>query len=151
MTGLVRGAVVGILAAAAMLAGCRAEERMLATPGKPAIVPARPASAALLGAADIGASRLILTIVAFTPPSDKKPVEIVVRAAAAGQGRELGRVAIMPYAAFRATDTARRQNLTFALPADLAGEKTLTLEVALVPVLGGGKDASLEVGGAAIR
>jgi hypothetical protein len=64
---------------------------------------------------------------------------------------EIGRFAIMPAAAFSAADTARHQNFAFALPVDFTGEKSLSLEVALVPVNGGGLDASLEVGSAAIR
>ncbi len=124
---------------------------MLATLDKPAVMTATLSGPTLTETP--GPPRVLLTIVAFTPPPDKKPVEIVVSAARHdGSARhELGRVAISPYAAFGRGDTKRWQNFAFALPDALTGQATLTLSVALVPALGGGKGASLEVGSAAIH
>lgn len=152
MAGLVRIIAAGLLALGAALGGCQAENRMQATLDKPAMVTAGPATAALLGSADFGGARhVLITIAAFTPPPDKKPVEVVVSAARAGGGsREIGRFAITPYAPF-VRGSGRQQNFALALPADLAGEKTLTLSVALVPVRGGGQGARLEVGSAALQ
>jgi hypothetical protein len=133
----------------AVMSACKAEERMRATLDQPALVTAKPANTAMLGAAH--SRRVVVTIAAFTPPPDKMPVEIVVSASSSGgAAHELGRVAVLPYAAFGAGDTARHKTFAFAIPPELAGD-ALNLSVSLVPVRGGGRGASLEVGGAAIR
>lgn len=121
---------------------------MRATLDHPAQVRAAAGAAALAGAQ----RRVIVTIVAFTPPPDGKPVEIVVSAVpASGPARELGRVAVTPYAAFGASETARHRTFAFHLPTDLANTPALDLRVALVPVRGGGAGAGLEVGSATLR
>ena len=152
-TGLVRIGVLGLAVFAASLGACQAGDRMRAVPGKPAVLTAGPATAAMLGGADLGAAHaLVLEVSAFTPPTDGKPAAIVVTATPAhGAPREIGRVAITPYAAFTAADTTKHQRFLLDLPADLAKEKTLTISVALAPSGGSGAGASLEVGSAAIR
>ena len=142
-----RRTVAVVIAFLAVIGACKAEERMQATLGQPALVTAKPAAA--LGAA--ASRRVIVTIVAFTPPPDRRPVEIVVTASSAGRPpHELGRVAVTPYAAFTATDTARHKTFAFALPAEFK-ENAVDLSVALVAVRGGGQGASLEVGSVALR
>jgi hypothetical protein len=152
MTGLVRAIAAGLLALAAALGGCHAEDRMHATLGKPAIVTAMPATAAVLDGADIGTRQVLIGVVAFTPPPDKRPVEAVVSVRLPGGSvREIGRFSIMPSAPFGAGDPSKRQNFALPLPPDLAGQQALTLSIALVAVSGGGQGASLDVGSAAIR
>ena len=149
---MISGLKAGLIALAVAIGACQAEDSMQVTLDKPAVVTAKPATAAMLGGADIGARRVLLSVVGYTPPADKKPVDIVVRVVlAGGDRREVGRFAIVPAAPFGTADAARHQNFAFALPADLAGQKTLSLEVALVPVNGGGQGARLEVGSAAIH
>ena len=154
MTRWMGATVAGLVLFTVALGGCaRAENRMQATIGKPAIVTATTATANLTGAAEMGGRKVLLSITAFTPPPDKNPVEIVVNATRADgrASQEIGRFAITPYAAFTAADPARVQNFTLTLPAALASERNLTLSVALSPVRGGGQGASLEVGRAVIQ
>jgi hypothetical protein len=139
------GAAVFALVAA--LSACEAEERMRATLGQPALVTARHVNAPVNAASP---RRVVVTIVAFTPPPDKKPVEIVVTASARGASHELGRVAVTPYASFGPADTARHKTFAFALPPDLTTD-AVDVSVALAPVQGGGEGASLNVGSATIR
>jgi len=147
---------IRVLAAAALILGALpsavgAEDSMRATIGHPAIVLAGPADAALLGAADIGTGHLLIRVAAYTPPPDKKPVEIVVRARLANGLHEIGRFSIMPAVAFVAGDRRATQNFALDLPDDLKGKRSLELSVAVVPVLSGGQGASVTIAGAAIR
>lgn len=137
--------------ATAMLGGARAEDRMQATLDAPAVVRANLTGHLMTDSP--GPPRVYLSIVAFTPPPDRKPVEIVVSAArvSGGPPRELGRVAIVPYRAFGVKNKARQQYFAFAVPADFASDVSLTISVALVPANGGGKGARLQVGDASIR
>jgi hypothetical protein len=124
---------------------------MRATIERPAAVTAKPADATLLGHADIGTGHLLIRVAAYTPPADKKPVEIVVSAKLANGTREIGRFSIMPAASFDTGKGGRTQNFALDLPADLKGQRTLDLQVAIVPVLSGGKGASVRIAGAAIH
>jgi len=147
---------VRILAAAVVALGALpsavwAGDSMRATTGHPAIVTAGPAGAALLGAANIGTGHLLIRVSAYTPPPDKKPVEIVVSAKLASGLREIGRFSIMPAAPFAAGDHYPTQNFSLDLPSDLKGKRSIVLSVAVVPVLTGGEGASVTIAGAAIR
>ena len=144
-----RRIVASLVAFLAVMSACKAEERMHATLGQPALVTAKRVADGALGAR--ASRRVVVTVAAFTPPPDKMPAEIVVSATSAGGAmRELGRVSVLPYAAFGVNDTARHKTFAFALPPGFAGD-ALNLSVSLVPVRGGGQGASLEIGSAAIR
>ena len=145
-----------VLSAAALILGALpsavwAEDSMRATTSHPAIVTAGSADPALLGAANIGTGHLLVRVSAYTPPPDKKPVEIVVSAKLATGLREIGRFSIMPAIAFTAGDHHPTQNFALDLPDDLRGKRSLDLSVAIVPVLSGGQGASVTIAGAAIR
>src|SRR3569833_1182780 len=143
-----RRIVASLVAFLAVMSACKAEERMHATLGQPALVTAKRVAAGPLGGLS---RRVVVTIAAFTPPPDTMPVEIVVSATSAGGAmRELGRVSVLPYAAFGVNDTARHMTFAFVLPPGFAGD-ALNLRVSLVPVRGGGQGASLEIGSATIR
>src|SRR5258707_5105909 len=88
-----------------------AEDSMRATIGRPAIVTARPAASALLGAANVGTGHLLIRVAAYTPPPDKKPVEIVVSAALATGPPEIGRFSIIPATTVDAGSDERTQNI----------------------------------------
>jgi hypothetical protein len=148
-----RALVAELIGLTLALGACRAEDRMQATLDKPAQVTAKAANENVLGGTNLGAPRVLLTITAYQPPTDKKPVEVVVRAkaAAGGTSQEIGRFAIVPATRFTTAEKDRHQSFALALPSTLADQKTLTLEVVLAPVNGGGQDARVEVGSAAIR
>jgi hypothetical protein len=144
------------LAAAALFLGALpsavwAGNAMLATTERPAIVTAKAADQALLGAADIGKGHLLIEVAAYTPSPDKKPVEVVVSAKLASGLREIGRFSIMPAAAFNAGSHRPTQNFALPLPDDLKGKPSLELSVAIVPVLNGGQGASVTIANAAIH
>jgi hypothetical protein len=145
MSRIVAGSLVAM---AAVLGVAAAKDSMLATIDKPATLTATPVSAAMLGAADIGTGHVLVTVVAFTPPPDRKPVEAVVWISRRGGGpaQKVGSFAITPYAPFKARDPSMAQRFQFPLPASLAGQRTLDVSVALVPVGTGVKGASLEIG-----
>ena len=151
MSGPMRGLMAGLIALAVTWGGAHAEDRMRATLDQSAVLTA--ALSGPLMTDTPGPLRLHVSIVAFTPPRDRKSVEIVVSASAPPNGapHELGRVAITPYAAFGARDTARHQYFAFHIPDDIKSVYRLTVSVALHPVNGGGTGASLEVGEANIR
>ncbi len=151
MSGRVRAWAAAALVLAALPSAVWAEDSMRATVGRPAIVTARPAGRALLGAADIGTGHLLIRVAAYRPPADKTPVEIVVSARLPSGLREIGRFSIMPATAFDVAKGGRPQNFALVLPSDLKGSRALDLRMAVVPVLNGGKGASVRIAGAAIR
>ena len=151
MSHRMRPLAAAVLVLGALLSAAGAEDSMRATIGRPATVTAGPADAALLGAANVGTGHLFIRVAAYTPPPDKKPVEIVVSARLAGGMREIGRFSIMPAAAFSAGGSRPTQNFALALPDDLKGKHSLELRVAVVPVLTGGEGTSVTIAGAAIR
>jgi len=142
-----RWTVAVVVAFLAVIGACEAENRMQATLDRPALVTAKAQDGATLG---VATPRVVVTIVAFTPPPDRQPVEIVVTATSGGASHELGRVAVTPYAAFTPADTARHRTFAFPLPPEMKAN-VVTLSIVLVPVRGGGQGASLEIGNAVIR
>lgn len=151
MSSRMRPLAAAVLVWGALQSAACAEETMRATIDHPAVLTAGPADAALLGAADIGTGHLLIRVAAYTPPPDKKPVEIVVSAKLASGLHEIGRFSIMPAAAFSAGANRTTQNFALSLPPDLKGKRSLQLSVAIVPVLTGGQGASVTIAGAAIH
>ena len=147
----VRGLTLGLWTLAATMCGSQAADGAHATLDKPAVM-----TAVLTGhlmTDTPGPPRVYLSIVAFTPPRDRKRVEIVVRASATpnGPARELGRAAIEPYVAFGVRNKSRRREFAFLVPAEFQSALRLTVSVALHPMTGSGAGASLDVGDASIR
>lgn len=149
MARLGRSLVAALLALAATLGASQAEDPMHATLDRAVVLKANLTGHLMTDSP--GPLRLYLSIVAFTVPRDRKPVEIVVSASAGGPGRELGRVAISPYVAFGVRNKSRRQEFAFLVPREFNDPTSLSITVALHPVNGGGAGASLDVGGASMR
>jgi len=142
--------VVGVLVFAASYFAAGAEAgRMVATIGHPATV----AVADRGEAKGRGGSRIVATIVAFTPASDGSAVEIVVRTRRGycGAGREIGRFSIFPNRAFSPSDRGKAKSFGMELPLDAVVRDPLTVTVSVEAVRGRGTGARLEMGGVEIE
>ena len=122
------------------------QPRPVATVARPATVPVARAVAAPNGAA----SHIVVSVSGFQP-SPTGPVQAVVMARCGGADVEIGRFGIMPQAPFSAANPAREQRFSLSVPADPGCQKLDNITVHLVPTLGDGTGAALEIGGAALR
>jgi hypothetical protein len=143
------GALCGLSIALASIGAVAAEaDQLLATVERPAVVTATPAP---LTEAKAGQStRVVIKVMGFEPAQDG-PVQAVVKAERNGTEQEIGRFAITPYTKFRAAEPAKAKRFALPLPKELASGDPVKFNVYLVPAQGGGKGASMEIGGAEIR
>lgn len=135
------------LLAFAMLEGGVRADQLSATVGAPASVTL--GRGPLLDAARPLPSRgvgVVVTVSGYQPPSEGA-VQIVVKAKVmeSGAEREIGRFGIMPRAAFSSEQPDKMQRFRLSLPPDLALEKIEKLKIYLVPSVGAGAGASLEI------
>jgi hypothetical protein len=120
-------------------------ERLVATVDYPVIIYAMKAPSA----EHRPAARVVLTVIAYTPPVDGS-VQAVVKAidSEAGTAQEVGRFGLFPDVEFRADNPSNARRFAFPLPPGGTGDKPLKLEVEIVPLTGEGQNACLELGSA---
>jgi hypothetical protein len=136
-----------VLALALAGAAVAAEgDQMLATVGMPAVVTAMLVAPERAGEP----RRVIVSVTAFRPPQDGH-VMAVVKAESNGTEQEIGRFGIFPEAEFSAAESSKTQRFGLRLPKELASAGPVKLNIYLVPSIGEGAGARLEVGGAEIR
>jgi hypothetical protein len=141
------GAVVALLACISLVSA--EGSQLIATVERPAVVTAAPAPGP---ESTPGDQRVVVSVMAFTPPSDGTVQGVVkVQKSEGGPEQEIGRFGMFPNAEFRATDPSQAQRFSFSLPRDVARGAPVKVTVQIVPQRGEGKDARLEIGGAEIR
>jgi hypothetical protein len=137
-------AAAGVLVAGAAFG---AAHGFVATAARPAIVPLERVADALASAE--GPQYVQIAVRGYRPASDG-PVEVVVEALAGAKSVEIGRFGVFPNVAFTADDPAKVQRFRLTVPTGVRLDPTTRLRVRLVPELGAGKGASIELDSAGL-
>lgn len=97
-------------------------------------------------------NQIVISVTGFQPATDGT-VQAVVRIVGSKMGaeQEIGRFSLFPNVAFKADGASHAQRFAFPLPKDVTDSTALSLKVQLVPIMGEGKGATLDVGGAEFR
>ena len=140
---MARGTILLSMAAAAIAAcapALSAAPRFTATAGHPATVPLDPIASGAAGEA------VVVSVRKFHP-SHQGPVQIVVEAICGGSGIVLGRFGVHPERDFSAGGSTEAKHFRFQLEPGACAVRPEAIRVSIVPSLGNGAGASIEVTG----
>ena len=136
-------AAAAIAASACAAPAATAGPRFTATNAHPVIVPLEAAEGA---PAEDGGDAVIIAVRKFHP-SSQGPVQILVEALCGGPGVEIGRFGVHPEREFAAGAGTEAKYYRFQLESAACPRRPEAVRVSIVPSLGNGADASIEVTG----
>lgn len=131
-----------ILAALSVLGACApARAQTVALVGQPAL-----AVAVIEDSPRCAADYVVVTVTAFSPAADGRPVQLVFALVGPRGETELGRPSIFPHAPFSEAAHDPAQRFGFRIDRTAVGDGPFKVRMSLDPISGGGAGASASLG-----